>query len=314
MFTESVTSHSSPASSPQYPSSPAATDVTPTLILDTKRSHEDDNMMMLVAGAKEESHVMRVGGQIIGRTRRRKHEESCNGLESWVPSFTGYTGTTYLASIQALVVCGYNLDMARVSHQKCWIHYRHGDGWQPLQQLWQDMAIYDGAFLPWHNKLVVLGGYQKAGGSTSVSKSMMVIEFSPVTDIFGSTHHDDEEGSGDDEEYAYHDDDDEGSGGEDLAQEHAVKFVDDGLTQTLETYGPGIAQGCAVTLAQTRNNVVFIITGGENDMRQTMSKAWKMEIVSRHGSYFPGMLREILPEMRVARRQHGCYKVKQKLF
>ena len=45
------------------------------------RKRSDDGQVMLVMGGENDGGVFRSSAQIIGRRRRRKHEESCNELE-----------------------------------------------------------------------------------------------------------------------------------------------------------------------------------------------------------------------------------------
>ena len=158
---------------------------------------------------------------------------------------------------------------------------------------------------------VLWGGYQKKGGWKSVSKTVLVFQFSPVKDIFGSNSiydDDDDEGSGDGEEYTYPDDDEEGSAESDLENENDMKVSF--ISENNLDHRVNRAQACGVTLAETRYNVVFVITGGVDDQGRVLDNVHKTEITVKQGSHFNiGPLRENLPDMKISRKQHGCYKV-----
>ena len=144
----------------------------------------------------------------------------------------------------------------------------------------------------------------------------MVYKFNPVNDIFGMSGHDDHEaeyyGSGD---YAYDDDDDyyhqEGSGDaqEDVHDHVGVSMVRD-ADHILEKYGPGAVEACGVTISQTQNDVVFVVTGGQNGDGITMRKVLQTQlVVDSDGKPRSGSINNFLEEMKFERRQHGCYRV-----
>ena len=144
----------------------------------------------------------------------------------------------------------------------------------------------------------------------------MVVEFNPVRDLFGiSLSNEDDmyyDGSGD--EYAYTDDepDDyhEGSGDDSDINDVKVSFVDN-ADFILEKFGPGVVEGCGVTLTESQDNVVFIVTGGQNDKMITMKKVMKIQLDLNSNDGITGS-NQFLSEMNFARRQHGCYKVTNK--
>ena len=145
----------------------------------------------------------------------------------------------------------------------------------------------------------------------------MVYKFNPVNDIFGMSGHDDHEaeyyGSGD---YAYDDDDDdyyhhEGSGDahDDVHDHVGVSMVRD-ADHILEKYGPGAVEACGVTISQTQNDVVFVVTGGQNGDGITMRKVLQTQLViDSDGKPRSGSINNFLEEMKFERRQHGCYRV-----
>ena len=148
----------------------------------------------------------------------------------------------------------------------------------------------------------------------------MVYEFNPVKDIFEVSDHDDEyyeDGSGDD--YVYNDDEPEddyheGSGDDSDVNDVKVSLVEN-ADYILEKYGPGAVEACGVTLTQSRDNVVFAITGGKNGDGATMRKVMKTQLqLDFDGNPVPGALNMFLPEMKFARRQHGCYKVSYDIY
>ena len=77
----------------------------------------------------------------------------------------------------------------------------------------------------------------------------------------------------------------------------------------IENYGPGAVEACAVTISQSKNDVVFIVTGGKNSDRRTMSKVMKIGLSDHYGTPKLGETQN-LSEMSFSRRQHGCTKVK----
>ena len=91
---------------------------------------------------------------------RRKHEDSCSRLEQESPSFVKYLGSVYLAAIDAIVVCGYTVRYkggtysapVPVSQQSCSIYYKHWASWHQII-MYENNVFYDGAFIPWHNRL-----------------------------------------------------------------------------------------------------------------------------------------------------------------
>ena len=159
------------------------------------------------------------------------------------------------------------------------------------------------------------------GKKHSITRSILVFEFNPVKDLFGissdNDYHDDDEdryGSGD---YAYNDDEgddlEEGSGDDTDVDDVRVSLVED-ADYILEKYGPGVVEGCGVTLTQTKDKVVFVITGGKNSDGQTLGKVLKTELVNINGSPKLGSINQFLPELNFKRRQHGCYKVFRILY
>merc|ERR1711879_26215 len=150
--------------------------------------------------------------------------------------------------------------------------------------LYENNVFYEGAFIPWHDSLVLFGGFAISDGQRSVTRSIMVYKFNPVSDILGMSGRDDDEaeyyGSGDD--YAYDDDDDyyhqEGSGQDDVHDHVGVSMVRD-ADHILEEYGPGAVEACGVTISQTQSDVVFVITGGQNGDGLTMKKVLETQLV-----------------------------------
>ena len=164
--------------------------------------------------------------------------------------------------------------------------------------------------------LVLFGGFAISDGHRTVTRSIMVYKFNPVNDIFGMSGHDDHEaeyyGSGD---YAYDDDDDyyhhEGSGDahDDVHDHVGVSMVRD-ADHILEKYGPGAVEACGVTISQTQNDVVFVVTGGQNGDGITMRKVLQTQLViDSDGKPRSGSINNFLEEMKFERRQHGCYRV-----
>ena len=141
----------------------------------------------------------------------------------------------------------------------------------------------------------------------------MVVEFNPVRDLFGMSLSDEDDlyydGSGD--EYAYTDDEPEdyheGSGDDSDINDVKVSFVDN-ADFILEKFGPGVVEGCGVTLTESQDNVVFVVTGGQNDKMITMKKVMKIQLDLNSNDGITGS-NQFLSEMNFERRQHGCYKV-----
>jgi len=225
--------------------------------------------------------------------------------------------------VEAMVVCGYSSRTDSRSHssftppvlqQVCHIYHRHLGEWTRVI-LYENNVFYEGAFIPWHDRLVLFGGFAISDGHRTVTRSIMVYKFNPVNDIFGMSGHDDDEaeyyGSGD---YAYDDDDDyyhhEGSGDaqEDVHDHVGVSMVRD-ADHILEKYGPGAVEACGVTISQTQNEVVFVVTGGQNGDGVTMRKVLETQLVmDSDGKPRSGSINNFLEEMKFERRQHGCYR------
>ena len=120
------------------------------------------------------------------------------------------------------------------------------------------------------------------------------------------------EGSGDyesentDDEDLYNDS--EGSGEEEVNMSvHVVEGSDEVLTQ----YGPHAAESCAVSLGATWQNVVFVATGGLNIDGLTLDTVMRVQLGHNNGRE-PVLASptSLLPRLGVARRRHGCTKVR----
>jgi len=296
----------------------------PNLILSNKRRRIEDNMLMLVMGTRKDMRWEYDVGEIIGRKRRKKNDDTCGKLEVGSPSFVKYLGSVYLSAIEAIVVCGYttkfkgNSLSLPVNQQKCYIYYKNYPEWHPVT-LFENNVFFEGAFVPWHNKLVLFGGNAKLGARQTITRSIMVFSFNPVRDLFGTSRDDDYDdedsfyGSGDDDDYTYRDDEQddeddylEGSGDDASIDDVGVALVED-ADALIENYGPGAVEACAVTISQSKNDVVFIVTGGKNSDRRTMSKVMKIGLSDHYGTPKLGETQN-LSEMSFSRRQHGCTK------
>ena len=186
----------------------------------------------------------------------------------------------------------------------------------------EKVGFYEGAFFPWQNRLVLFGGNAIYGQSThAVTRSICVFEFSAVKDLYGY-HTDSEENdyyaSGDDyrDDYLYDDSEDSYEGSATGSDEVEVKvhMIED-ADHLLEEYGPGVTEGCAVTLINKMTSGSFLVTGGKSSGQRgsdgtTMRKAMKAHLkLDRNGLPSIGREHEFLPSMAFARKQHGCTKV-----
>merc|ERR1719450_132023 len=104
---------------------------------------------------------------------------------------------------------------------------------------------------------------------TSVTKAIWIYQFNSVTENF-------EEGSGD---YLGLDSDDEdlgeeGSGYGEVSMD--VQVVADSDHVVTEYGGTGAVTACAVSLAQTRDNVVFVVTGGLSQEGVTLDRVMRL--------------------------------------
>ena len=94
-------------------------------------------------------------------SRRKKNDDTCGKLEVGSPSFVKYLGSVYLSAIEAIVVCGYttkfkgNSLSLPVNQQKCYIYYKNYPEWHPVT-LFENNVFFEGAFVPWHNKLGIV--------------------------------------------------------------------------------------------------------------------------------------------------------------
>ena len=142
------------------------------------------------------------------------------------------------------------------------------------------------------------------GNDETVTKAIWVFQFHPIRDWLTQ-----DEGSADDDSLISDDEDEmyEGSGfgGVNVG----VQLVEDS-DFVLTEYGPGAVEACALSLQQTRRNVVFVVTGGKNARGVTMDKVMRLQLDSNNGREPTlGTHRDLLPPLRTARRRHGCTKV-----
>ena len=157
----------------------------------------------------------------------------------------------------------------------------------------------------------MFGGHSLLHSEKSVTRAIWVFQFNSVRDYFGGGGTA-VEGSGDyesentDDEDLYNDS--EGSGEEDVNMSvHVVEGSDEVLTQ----YGPHAAESCAVSLGATWQNVVFVATGGLNIDGLTLDTVMRVQLGHNNGRE-PVLASptRLLPRLGVARRRHGCTKVR----
>ena len=104
----------------------------------------------------------------------------------------------------------------------------------------------------------------------------------------------------------------DGSGEEEVSvRVHVVEDSDQVLTE----YGPHAAESCAVSLASTVQNVVFVATGGLNNAGVTLDTVMRLQLSHNNGRE-PRLASPTshLPRLRRARRRHGCTKVSHSVF
>ena len=278
-----------------------------------RRPDTEDNLLMLLLGSP---------GSVIGKWRRRKHETTCTTLETGPdrrpgqqtrPRLKRFMGNAFLPGIDGLVSCGYEVTGADKREQVCYVFYRSWGYWTRVF-LFPDRVMYGGASLAWHDKLVLFGGHHLVGREKSVSRAIFVFTFHPVR---GWLEDEVSHGSGDFDSLNSDDEDqaEEGSGydGVDEGVNVNIQAVDNSY-HVLTDYGPAAVHACAVSLHQTRQNVVFVVTGGQSVTGVTLDKVMRLELDNNHGREPRlGREREVLPSLRVARTRHGCTKVQRAL-
>jgi len=300
-------------SSPQTSSSAVQRSrLVPVPVPEPEPEPESETTLILDKGWEREDHQLMASlgspGTIIGKWRRKKHETTCTSLETEGPSLTKYLGNAFLPGIDGVVSCGYEEKEDGKREQTCYIFYRNRGYWHRVL-IFRDRVMFEGASLPWHDKLVIVGGNHLLGDVNYVTRAIWVFTFNPVKDYFGDSDFGDSdsaiEGSGD----LYSDDEElseEGSGTEDVdVMIHVVEDSDHVLTE----YGPGAVSACAVSLEETRTNVVFVVTGGKNQEGVTLDSVMRLQLDSNHGREPTlGQQRQFLPPLRLGRRRHGCTK------